>query len=595
LQDEKVSNTVIRKTKAAQELGKENRQLPKAPTGILGLDEITQGGFPRGRPTLICGSAGAGKTLLAMEFLVRGATEYNEPGVFMAFEETAPELTQNVRSLGFDLDELAKEKKLVIDFVRLERSEIDETGDYDLEGLFIRLGAALDAIGAKRVVLDTIENLFAGLQNEGILRAELRRLFRWLKDRGVTAVITAERGEGALTRHGLEEYVSDCVILLDHRVTDQVSTRRLRIVKYRGTAHGTNEYPFLIDEDGFSVLPVTSLGLQHQVSEERISSGVPRLDTMLSGKGFYRGTTILVSGTAGTGKTSLAASFVDAACRRGERCLYFSFEESPGQLIRNMRSIGLNLEQWTTKKLLQFHSSRASFYGLEMHLAVIHKIVQEFQPEVVVLDPVGSLIHAGNRRDAQSMMIRLIDFLKQRKITAFLTNLTSGGQALERTDVEISSIVDTWLLMRDIELDGERNRALYVLKSRGMAHSNQLREFLLTPQGVDLLDVYVGPEGVLTGSSRLSQEAREKADALARRQDAERKDRDRMRKREALEARIVALRKEFEVAEAEAETASVEYDLREEMIVHNREAMARSRQADLVKDEVDGKRRRGAR
>jgi circadian clock protein KaiC len=590
-----VSKTGIRKTKADQELGKENRRLPKAPTGIQGLDEITQGGFPRGRPTLICGSAGAGKTLLAMEFLIRGATEYNEPGVFMAFEETAPELTQNVRSLGFDLDELAKEKKLVIDFVRIERSEIDETGDYDLEGLFIRLGAALDAIGAKRVVLDTIENLFAGLQNEGILRAELRRLFRWLKDRGVSAVITAERGEGALTRHGLEEYVSDCVILLDHRVIDQVSTRRLRIVKYRGTAHGTNEYPFLIDEDGFSVLPVTSLGLQHEVSEERISTGVPRLDTMLSGKGFYRGTTILVSGTAGTGKTSLAASFVDAACRRGERCLYFSFEESPGQLIRNMRSIGLNLEQWTAKKLLQFHSSRASFYGLEMHLAIIHKIVQEFQPEVVVLDPVGSLIQAGNRRDAQTMMIRLIDFLKQRQITALLTNLTSGGQALERTDVEISSIVDTWLLMRDIELDGERNRALYVLKSRGMAHSNQLREFLLTPQGVDLLDVYVGPEGVLTGSSRLSQESREKAEVLARRQEAERKDRDRMRKREALEARIVALRKEFEVEDAEAETASVEYGLREEMIAHNREAISRSRQADLVKDGVDGKRRKGAR
>src|SRR3954451_6575419 len=567
--------------------------LPKAPTGIQGLDEITGGGFPKGRPTLVCGSAGCGKTLLSMEFLVRGATEYDEPGVFMAFEENTEELAQNVRSLGFDLNKLVRQKKIFLDYVRVEREEIDETGDYDLEGLFIRLGAALDAIGAKRVVLDTIENLFAGLQNEGILRAELRRLFRWLKDRGVTAVITAERGEGALTRHGLEEYVSDCVILLDHRVTDQVSTRRLRIVKYRGTAHGTNEYPFLIDEDGFSVLPVTSLGLQHQVSEERISSGVSRLDTMLSGKGFYRGTTILVSGTAGTGKTSLAASFVDAACRRGERCLYFSFEESPGQLIRNMRSIGLNLEQWTTRKLLQFHSSRAMFYGLEMHLAVIHKIVQEFQPEVVVLDPVGSLIHAGNRRDAQSMMIRLIDFLKERKITAFLTNLTSGGQALERTDVEISSIVDTWLLMRDIELDGERNRALYVLKSRGMAHSNQLREFLLTPQGVDLLDVYLGPEGVLTGSPRLSQEAREKADALARRQDAERKDRDRMRKREALEARIVALRKEFEVAEAEAETASVEYDLREEMIVHNREAMARSRQADLVKDGVDGKRQKG--
>jgi len=573
----------IRITKPAQEMDKGNRSLPKARTGIQGLDEITGGGFPRGRPTLICGSAGAGKTLLAMEFLVRGATEYNEPGVFMAFEETAPELTQNVRSLGFNLDELAKEKKFVIDFVRIERSEIDETGDYDLEGLFIRLGAAIDAIGAERVVLDTIENLFAGLQNEGILRAELRRLFRWLKDRGVTAVITAERGDGALTRHGLEEYVSDCVILLDHRVTDQVSTRRLRIVKYRGTAHGTNEYPFLIDKDGFNVLPVTSLGLQHQVSEKRISSGVSRLDTMLGGEGFYRNTTILVSGTAGTGKTSLAASFVDAACRRGERCLYFSFEESPGQLIRNMRSIGLNLEQWSKKKLLQFHSSRATFYGLEMHLAIIYKLVEEFQPKVVVLDPVGSLIQAGNRRDAHTMMIRLIDFLKQRGVTAFLTNLTSGGEALERTDVDISSIVDTWLFMRDIELDGERNRALYVLKSRGMAHSNQLREFLLTPQGVDLLDVYVGPEGMLTGSSRLSQEAREKGDALARRQNAERKVRDRMRKQEALEARIAALRKEFEVEEAEAETMSGEAVSREQLIADNREIMFRSRQADLLR------------
>ena len=569
--------------KPTREVGKVNRSLPKAPTGIQGLDEITGGGFPRGRPTLICGSAGAGKTLLAMEFLVRGATEYNEPGVFMAFEETAPELTQNVRSLGFDLDELATQKKLVIDFVRIERSEIDETGDYDLEGLFIRLGSAIDAIGAKRVVLDTIENLFAGLQNQGILRAELRRLFRWLKDKGVSAVITAERGDGVLTRHGLEEYVSDCVILLDHRVTDQVSTRRLRVVKYRGTAHGTNEYPFLIDEDGFSVLPITSLGLQHQVSGERISSGVARLDTMLGGEGFYRGTTVLVSGTAGTGKTSLAASFVDAACRRGERSLYFSFEESQDQLIRNMRSIGLNLEQWTKKKLLQFHSSRATFYGLEMHLAKIHKIVQDFQPKVVVIDPIGSLIQAGNQRDAHIMIVRLIDFLKQKQITAFLTNLTSGGAALERTDVEISSIVDSWLFTRDIELDGERNRALYVLKSRGTAHSNQLREFLLTPHGVDLLDVYVGPEGVLTGSSRLSQEAQEKAAARARQQEADRRERDRVRKREALEARIIALRKEFEIEEVEAQTTTAQEVSRETMIVENREAMSRSRQSDLVK------------
>jgi circadian clock protein KaiC len=572
------------KGKSGQQTSITTRSLPKAPTGIPGLDEITAGGFPAGRPTLVCGSAGAGKTLLAMEFLVRGATEYNEPGVFMAFEETAAELTQNVRSLGFDLDVLAKEKKLAIDYVRVERSEIDETGDYDLEGLFIRLGAAIDSIGAKRVVLDTIENLFSGLQNEGILRAELRRLFRWLKDKGVTAVITAERGEGALTRHGLEEYVSDCVILLDHRVTDQISTRRLRIVKYRGTAHGTNEYPFLIDEDGFSVLPVTSLGLQHHVSNERISSGIPRLDTMLGGDGFYRGSTVLVSGTAGTGKTSLAAHFVDAACRRGERCLYFSFEESPGQMMRNMKSIGLDLEQWTNRNLLKFHSSRAMLYGLEMHLAIIHKIVQEFQPSIVVIDPVGSLIQAGNRRDAHIMLIRLIDFLKQNGITGFLTNLTSGGEAIEKTDVEISSIVDTWLFVRDIELGGERNRALYVLKSRGMRHSNQLREFLLTAHGVDLLDVYVGPEGVLTGSSRLSQEAREKSAMLERQQEADRRQRDRMRKREVLEAQILALRKEFELEEEEAATAGVEEASREQFFTATRDAMARSRGADKARE-----------
>ena len=580
-------------TKATRATATTNPSLPKAPTGIQGLDEITGGGFPRGRPTLICGSAGAGKTLLAMEFLVCGAMEYGEPGVFMAFEETAAELAQNVRSLGFDLDKLAKEKKLAVDYVRIERSEIDETGDYDLEGLFIRLSAAIDSIGAKRVVLDTIENLFAGLQNQGILRAELRRLFRWLKDKGVSAVITAERGEGALTRHGLEEYVSDCVILLDHRVTDQVSTRRLRIVKYRGTAHGTNEYPFLIDEGGFSVLPVTSLTLQHEVSDERISSGVPRLDTMLGGEGFYRGTTILISGTAGTGKTSLATHFVNAACQRGERCLYFSFEESPGQLIRNMRSIGLNLEQWVRKNLLQFHSSRATFYGLEMHLAIIHKIVNQAKPSVVVLDPVGSLMQAGNRHDAHTMLIRLIDFLKQRQVTAFLTNLTSAGDALEKTDVEISSIVDTWLLTRDIELDGERNRALYVLKSRGMPHSNQLREFVLTRHGVDLLDVYVGPEGVLTGSSRLSQEARVRAATLQRRQEAERRERDRRRKRDALEARILALRKEFEVEEQEADRLDSQELLRDQVIAADRDAMARSRQADSASSAPVPKTRRG--
>lgn len=566
-----------------------NRALPKAPTGVQGLDEITCGGLPRGRPTLVCGSAGCGKTLLAMEFIVRGAVEYGEPGVFMAFEESTPELTQNVRSLGFDLDKLVRQKKLALDFVRVERDEIQETGEYDLEGLFIRLNAAIDSIGAKRVVLDTIEALFSGLQNEGILRAELRRLFRWLKDKGVTAIITAERGDGTLTRRGLEEYVSDCVILLDHRVTDQVSTRRLRIVKYRGTAHGTNEYPFLIDEQGFTVLPITALGLQHEVSNQRISSGVPRLDTMLGGKGYFRGTTILVSGTAGTGKTSLAAHFVDAACARGEQSLYFSFEESPGQLVRNMRSIGINLQRRMDSGLLHIHSGRASIYGLEAHLATIHKLLQAASPRIVVIDPVSSLVQAGTRQDAHSMVVRLIDYLKAKRITTMLTNLTSGADALEGTDVEISSIVDTWLLLRDIELGGERNRAMYVLKSRGMRHSNQLREFLLTNKGVDLLDVYVGPEGVLTGSSRAALEGREEAAMLAVRQDAERKQRDRARKREALEARIAAMRKDFEVEDAElAELASQDAN-REGRVARDRQLMALSRQADQAEPQSSSK------
>ena len=498
----------------------------------------------------------------------------------MAFEESAEELAQNVRSLGFDLNKLIKQKKLAIDFVRVERNEIEETGEYDLEGLFIRLNAAIESIGAKRVVLDTIEALFSGLQNEGILRAELRRLFRWLKDKGVTAVITGERGDGTLTRRGLEEYVSDCVILLDHRVTDQVSTRRMRIVKYRGTTHGTNEYPFLIDEDGFSVLPITSLGLQHEVSSERVSSGVARLDTMLGGKGFYRGSTVLVSGTAGTGKSSLAAHFAQAACDRGERCLYFAFEESPGQIVRNMRSIGLDLGNCMKKGLLQIHSSRATFYGLEMHLALIHKLVQEVKPNVVIFDPIGAVIQAGSQRDAHAMVVRLIDFLKSRKITVMLLNLTTSGTALEHTDVDISSIVDTWILLRDVELGGERNRAMYVLKSRGMRHSNQLREFVVTDKGIDLLDVYVGPEGVLTGSSRVSLEARERAAAMAGQQETERKERDRERKREALEAKIIAMRKEFEVEDAESALVASQESTRQERLENDRQSMAKSRQAD---------------
>ena len=555
------------------------RVLPKAPTGIQGLDEVTGGGFPRGRPTLICGGAGCGKTLMSIEFLVRGATEYGEPGVLMVFEETADELAKNVRSLGFDLQELIERKKLIIDFVRVERNEIEETGDYDLEGLFVRLNHAIDSIGARRVALDTIETLFSGLSNEAILRAELRRLFRWLKDKGVTAVITGERGEGSLTRHGLEEYVSDCVILLDHRIIDQVSTRRLRVVKYRGSVHGTNEYPFLIDENGINILPITSMGLQHEVSTERVPTGVSRLDAMLGGKGYYRGSTVLISGTAGSGKTSLAAHFIDAACERGERCLYFAYEESPNQISRNMRSIGIDLDRWVKKGLLRFHATRSTLYGLEMHLVTAYKLIREFKPEFVVLDPIGNLTLAGTESDTTSMLTRLMDFLKTHKITALWTNLTYGDEQ-EKTDVGISSLVDTWLLLRGIELGGERNRALYVLKSRGMAHSNQIREFLLTDHGIELTDIYLGPEGVLTGSARQAQEAKESAEALAREQEIAARRRELERKRQALEARITAMRKEFEADEEEAKRIIVESQNREDVFSHDKQKMAARRHAD---------------
>ena len=556
-----------------------NRSLPKTPVGIQGLDEITGGGLPRGRPTLICGSSGCGKTLLAMEFLVRGATQFGEPGVFMAFEETAHELTQNVRSLGFDLDDLVARKKIALDFVRVERSEIEETGEYDLEGLFVRLNHAIESIGAKRVVLDTIETLFSGLSDELILRAELRRLFRWLKDKGVTAVITGERGEGALTRQGLEEYVSDCVILLDHRVIDQVSTRRLRIVKYRGSAHGTNEYPFLIDENGIGILPITSMGLQHEVSAERVPTGITRLDEMLGGKGYYRGSTVLISGKAGSGKSSLASHFVNAACERGERCLYIAFEESPQQIVRNMSSIGLDLERWVRKGLLRFHAARSTVYGLEMHLVSCHKLILEFKPGVVVLDPIGTLTMAGTASDTTSMLTRLMDFLKSKQITAVWTSLTSGNEK-EKTDVAISSLVDTWLLLRDIELGGERNRAIYVLKSRGMAHSNQIREFLLTDHGIELADVYLGPEGVLTGTARKSQESKETAQALARELDIQAKRRKLARKRQVLEARIAAMRSDFDAEQEEMNRVIGEEQDREEVIRQDRQRMAVSRQAN---------------
>ena len=553
--------------------------IAKAPTGIHGLDEITGGGLPKGRPTLICGSAGCGKTLLAMEFLVRGITEHGEPGVFFSFEETAKELAENVRSLGFDLEDLAARGQIAVEHVRVERNEFEETGEFDLEGLFIRLGLAIDTIGAKRIVLDTVETLFGGVANEAVVRSELRRLFRWFKDRGVTAVITAERGDWSLTRQGLEEYVSDCVIVLDHRVNDQTSIRRLRIVKYRGSAHGTNEYPFLIDASGFSMLPLTSLGLENQASNERISTGIERLDAMLGG-GPFRGTSVLLSGTAGTGKSSIAAHFAEASCRRGERCLYYSFEESQSQILRNMRSIGLDLAPWIDQGLLSFVSVRPTLFGLEMHLATMHKHICALDPKIVIIDPISNFITAGSAREAHTMLLRLVDFLKTRQTTAVFVSLTNGGGAIEATEQNISSLIDTWILVRDIELGGERNRGLHVLKSRGTAHSNQVREFALTGHGVEFRDVYVGPEGVLTGSMRLAQEAKERAAAEARQQKIASKRRELEQKRHALEAQVAALRTDFEIAEEELELLIATREAASQQFIDDRTDMAHSRRAE---------------
>jgi circadian clock protein KaiC len=459
--------------------------LEKTPTGISGLDNITFGGIPKGRTTLIAGGAGSGKTMLGMEILTRGIEQYGEAAVAMTFEETAEELVSNMASLGHDLNDLVRRKKLVTDYVHVERRQIEETGEYDLEGLFIRLDHGIKSINAKRVLLDTIEVLFAGLRNEGIVRSELRRLFRWLKERGVTAVITAEAGDGStLTRHGLEEYVADCVIFLDHRVTEQISTRRIRVVKYRGSSHGTNEYPFLLNDGGISVLPITALGLNHQASTERVSTGLSGLDEMMGNKGFFRGSSILVAGTAGTGKSSLAATFVNAACERGERALYFAFEESPSQILRNMRSLNLRLDRWIKEGSLKIVAVRPTAMGLENHLATMCKDIEDFKPDVVVVDPITNLISVGDQTSVKSMLTRLIDLLKSQQITALFTNLSIG--ALESTSTEISSLMDTWIMLRELEADGTRHRVIYVLKSRGMEHSADMRELKISSRGIQV-------------------------------------------------------------------------------------------------------------
>jgi len=551
--------------------------IDKSPTGIAGLDQVTFGGLPAGRPTLVCGSAGCGKTLFAMTFLVNGAAQFGESGVFMSFEERTEDLATNVASLGYDVAGLVDAGKLMFDFVRVERSEIEESGEYDLEGLFVRLDHAIRSTGAKRVVLDTIEALFSGFGDSTILRAELRRLFAWLKARGVTAIITAERGEGQLTRHGIEEYVSDCVILLDNRVIDQITTRRLRVVKYRGSAHGTNEYPFLIDEGGISVLPVTSAGLDYAVSSEVVPTGVPDLDAMLGAGGFWRGSSVLVTGAPGSGKSTLSAHFLDAACKRGERAMAFVFEEAPAQIMRNMLSAGIDLRPHVDAGLLRFEAARPSLYGFEMHLTRMMRDVNDFDPQVVVLDPITSL--RGDEVELQTTLLRMVDLLKARGTTAYFTSLTAGDGTITQSDSGMSSLMDSWLSLRDIEASGERNRGLYVLKARGMSHSNQIREYLITNSGVHLVDVYVGADGVLTGSARANQEAIEAAEAVSRAEEVDRRQRALARKRATIGRQIAELEADLGAEEAEIEALGRQADLREQVLVGDRSAMAARRGA----------------
>lgn len=526
------------------------RGVAKVPTGIDGFDELTLGGLPQGRPTLVCGSAGCGKTLFAATFLIRGARDFGEPGVFVTFEERPDDIVDNVASLGFGLDELVAEGKVAMEHIAIDPAELAEAGDYDLEALFLRLGMAVDAVGAKRIVIDTIESLFSAFTNTAILRAEIRRLFDWTKERGLTCVITGERGDGSLTRQGLEEYVSDCVILLDHRVDSQVSTRRLRIVKYRGTAHGTNEYPFLIGSEGFSVLPVSSLALGHKVSEERISSGVPDLDAMLTGGGFHRGSSILLTGVAGSGKSSIAACFLAAACRRGEKALYFSFEESGEQTVRNMRSIGLDLAPFVQGGLLHMVAARPTFYSLEMHLAVMLRDVRRLRPSLVVLDPISAFLGSGSVAEVQAMLLRMVDYLKSNGITGVFTHL-SHQQGQAETDAGLSSLMDAWILLLNREANGEFNRELYLLKARGIAHSNQVREFVMTDRGINLLAPHLGEGGALTGSARRAEEARLRRVEARRRFEAEMQQQTMQQRQRRTRAQIEALQAELEAEQLE--------------------------------------------
>lgn len=575
---------MVRKAKSAQVLP----VLGKVATGIAGLDEITGGGLPKGRPTLVYGSAGSGKTLMSIEFLVRGAMQYDEPGVFMSFEETEDELATNVGSLGFNLKSLIDSNKLLVDHVAIDRSQIEETGEYDLEGLFVRLNSAIDSIKAKRVVLDTIEVLYAGLSNIGIIRAELRRLFTWLKTKGVTTIVTGERGgETTLTRHGLEEYVSDCVIFLDNRITEELSTRRLRIVKYRGSRHSTNEFPFLIDENGISILPITEVRLDYPVSSERVPTGIPCLDVMLGGKGYIKGSAILVSGMVGTGKTSLAAHLVDAACRGGQKCLYYAFEEAAGQIVRNMRSIGIDLEPWVKKGLLYFYATRVSEQGLEKHLLTMQREAEKYHPDIVIIDALTDFTTLGPFNEVRQMAMRVVDYFKTRQITALFTSMATRAE-LEETRIGLSSAFDTWIHLINVQGNQERNRTMVIVKSRGMAHSNQVREFVMTDKGVELVDIYASPAGAFMGTARLAQMAADEAANTARHEGISARERQLEEKRHALEARISAMRAEFEAEAKEVEIELSQEKARDRIFASEKKELSEHRQSDQNK----GKRRR---
>jgi circadian clock protein KaiC len=570
--------------------------LPKTPTGILGFDDITGGGLPKGRPTLLCGGTGCGKTLMAMEFLVRGITDYGEPGAFVAFEENTADLAINCTSLGFDLDKLQAQKKLILDHVRVDPGEIQETGEYNLDGLFIRLAEIIDRIKARRIVLDTCETLFAALSNHLIVRSELQRLFRWLKERGVTAIITAERGQGQLTRFGLEEYVADCVVLLDARLSDQISTRYLRVIKYRGSAHGANEYPFLVGEAGLSVLPITSVKLAYDASSKRVSSGLRRLDTMLGGKGFFEGSSVLITGTAGTGKSTFAATFAHSICRNGGRCLYFPFEESPAQIIRNMRSVGINLQRSVDEGQLRFHAVSPTATGLEDHLLTMQNLVTAFHPKAVVIDPISNLITIGDPARVRRILSRLVAFLKSRNVTIVTTCLTRAEETSGETNSSISSTMDACIVLTNLESNGERNRGLYILKCRGLAHSNQLREFKITNNGLELMDVYGARGQVLVGSARIAHEQDDRALELSRQQSLTRHKREIAAQRQALQAQMIALRAQRQALQAQmialrAQVSNADGELRAmiaeererlEGVEHERRVLSSSRHADAM-------------